>query len=128
VADFLLRPVAVAELKAAYKWYQGERAGLGEEFLQAVRASVDRAVAGPATYAVVHRDTRRVLVRRFPYGMFFRVVRWHRRLCCLFPLASKAGILEATKVMANPALQRMNTSVAPLPQLFTAERQYRWAY
>jgi plasmid stabilization system protein ParE len=74
VADFLLRPAAVAELKQAYKWYQGERPGLGEEFLQAVRASVDRAVAGPAAYAVVHRDTRRVLVRRFPYGMFFRVV------------------------------------------------------
>jgi hypothetical protein len=26
---------------------------------------------------------------------------WHRRIRCLFPLASKAGILEATKVMAN---------------------------
>jgi plasmid stabilization system protein ParE len=74
VADFFLRPPAVAELKQAYKWYQGERLGLGEEFLQAVRASADRAVAGPAAYAIVHRDTRRVLVHRFRYGMFFRVV------------------------------------------------------
>jgi hypothetical protein len=28
-------------------------------------------------------------------------------------------------VLPNPALQRMNTSVAALPRLFTAERQGR---
>jgi plasmid stabilization system protein ParE len=74
VTDFLLRPAAVADLRQAYQWYQSERPGLGEEFLQAVHASVERALATPAGYAVIHRDTRRVLIRRFPYGLFFRIV------------------------------------------------------
>jgi toxin ParE1/3/4 len=74
VPDFLLRPAAVADLRSAYQWYQAERAGLGEEFLQTVRAAVERATAAPQAYAVVHRDTRRVLLRRFPYGVFFRLV------------------------------------------------------
>jgi hypothetical protein len=30
-------------------------------------------------------------------------------------------------MLPNQALQRMNTSVAALPQSFTAERQGRWA-
>lgn len=74
VTDFVLRPAAVSDLRSAYHWYQTERAGLGDEFLEAVRAAVSGAVASPHTYAVVHRDTRRALVRRFPYGVFFRLV------------------------------------------------------
>ncbi len=74
MATYLLRPKAVADLRTAYQWYQAERSGLGEEFLDAVRAAIERAVAAPQTYAVVHRDTRRVLVRRFPYGIFYRLL------------------------------------------------------
>jgi len=36
-------------------------------------------------------------------------------------------IVGEPAMVSNPALQRTNTSVATLPQLFAAERQYRYA-
>lgn len=70
----ILRPALVADLKAAHVWYEGEREGLGEEFLREVEEAMDRAAEWPRMYPIVERDTRRVLVRRFPYGLFYRLV------------------------------------------------------
>jgi len=70
----VLRPAAAADVEAAYRWYEQRRAGLGDRFLDAVAATLRAIEAGPAKHAVVHRDARRVLVRRFPYAIFYRVV------------------------------------------------------
>jgi len=74
MAGFVLRPAAVADIRKAYRWYQAERPGLGEEFLEAVGRAAERAAARPAGHAVIYRDTRRIVVRRFPYGLFFRIL------------------------------------------------------
>jgi hypothetical protein len=47
-----------------------------------------------------------------------------RRLSCRDSANSFFGC--ETVVLANPALQRPNASVAALPLAFAAERQYRW--
>ena len=48
--------------------------GLGNEFLAALR-SAERAVqASLLAYRVVRRDTRRFMLRRFPYQLLYRVV------------------------------------------------------
>ncbi|MDP2787371.1 MAG: type II toxin-antitoxin system RelE/ParE family toxin [Pseudomonadota bacterium] len=69
----IYRPEAVADIVEASAWYARQKDGLGEEFLSAVRDTADRLSAQPLQYAVVHRDTRRALVRRFPYGLFYRL-------------------------------------------------------
>ena len=68
------RAVAAADLNRAYAWYEKERKGLGEEFLEEVRATVQSVLAIPQAYPVVTRQTRRALVHRFPYGLFFRII------------------------------------------------------
>ena len=60
------------EVDEAYAWYQ-QRAGLGEDFLSAVQEVLDRIQQNPQMYGVVYRDVRRGLLRRFPYGVFYRV-------------------------------------------------------
>jgi len=70
----ILRPAAAADVEEAYRWYEDQRAGLGEEFLTAVGAGFDTIAAHPLAAPVVHRDTRRLLLRRFPYGVFYRLV------------------------------------------------------
>jgi len=72
LTDFILRPAAVGDLREAYAWYEKERAGLGQEFLREVRATLDRVLDQPRAYPVIHRDTRRAIVRRFPYALFYR--------------------------------------------------------
>lgn len=66
------RPAAVLDIEAAYQWYEGQRPGLGEQFLEAVEAAVEAVLAFPEASPIVHRDARRVLLERFPYGLYYR--------------------------------------------------------
>ena len=74
MTKLILRPAAVGDLERAYRWYQREREGLGEDLLREVQAAIDSALENPRMYPVVHRDTRRILVRRFPYGLYYRLI------------------------------------------------------
>jgi plasmid stabilization system protein ParE len=71
--QLVVRPAAAADLEDAILWYEQQRAGLGHEFLAAVRVAFEKVLSNPEGYPIVHRSTRRVLIRRFPYGVYFRV-------------------------------------------------------
>jgi plasmid stabilization system protein ParE len=71
--EVIVRPAAAADIEEAFVWYERQRPGLGEEFLAAVAATRESIVAHPAMYPVIHRNTRRALLHRFPYGIFYRV-------------------------------------------------------
>ena len=73
MTKLLLRSAAAADFDEAYRWYERQKVGLGEEFLTAVDATLRDLLAHPATYPVIHRETRRVLLQRFPYAIFFRL-------------------------------------------------------
>ncbi|MBI4461190.1 MAG: type II toxin-antitoxin system RelE/ParE family toxin [Acidobacteria bacterium] len=69
----ILRPAAAADIEEAFLWYERQRAGLGDDFLAAVQATLDNIVTHPITYPVIHRNTRRALLHRFPYQIFYRL-------------------------------------------------------
>lgn len=70
----IVRPAAAADIEDAYRWYESQRPGLGEEFLAALRSTQDRVLEHPEACPVLHRDTRRALIpERFPYGLFYRI-------------------------------------------------------
>lgn len=66
---------AFDDLESAYRWYEEQRPGLGAEFVVAVEAAVASVLAFPEAQPVVHRDARRFLIERFPYGLFYRLDR-----------------------------------------------------
>ena len=68
----IIRPEAEADLVAARAWYEKQREGLGAEFILCVEEALQRIGRMPEMYAVVHRDIRRVLTRRFPYAIYYR--------------------------------------------------------
>jgi len=74
VTPHVFRAAAAADVERAYAWYEQQRAGLGEEFLVAVGQTVNDVLDAPERRPVVHRYTRRALVPRFPYGLYYRVV------------------------------------------------------
>ena len=67
-------PEAEADLVAAQNWYDQQRDGLGAEFLEEVRVVFRRIEQTPAMHAVVYKDVRRAIVRRFPYLVFYRTI------------------------------------------------------
>lgn len=67
----VVRPEAEAEIDEAAGWYEARLPGLGTEFLRAVDAGVSALQRNPAQFPLVHRDARRVVLRRFPYLILF---------------------------------------------------------
>ncbi len=68
-----LRPEAEADIEDAATWYDRQRNGLGQEFLDDILVVVDTIAENPNIYPVVNKQTRRAVVRRFPFGIFYRV-------------------------------------------------------
>lgn len=66
-------PRADLDVEAAFQWYENERPGLGVEFLDELRATYDWIVEGPLKYQEISSGIRRVLVRRFPYAVYFAI-------------------------------------------------------
>ena len=71
--QIVVRPAAAADIDEAFLWYEGQRAGLGHEFLAAAQTLIDAVAQYPLRYPVVRRNTRRALLRRFPYAIYFRI-------------------------------------------------------
>lgn len=71
--EVVVRAAAAADIDDAYLWYERRSAGLGEEFLAAVDAAQVRLAGDPEKFPIVHRETRRVLLQRFPYALYYRV-------------------------------------------------------
>ena len=69
--ELILAPEVEQDLAEASAWYESRRAGLGEEFLRCVDACIAAILRRPEMPAVVHRQYRRALVRRFPYAVFY---------------------------------------------------------
>ncbi len=53
-------------------WYEQQRPGLGTEFAAACRSALAVIRDRPQVFRLVHGDVRRVLLRRFPYAIFYR--------------------------------------------------------
>jgi plasmid stabilization system protein ParE len=69
----VFHPDVQPEVDAAYQWYEQQRPGLGTDFLVQLDSVLARLQVLPEAHQVVYQDVRRALVRRFPYGVFYRV-------------------------------------------------------
>lgn len=70
---FVVRPAAAADIDEAFLWYEGQRPGLGNEFLTAAQRVIDVVAEQPRRFPIIRRNTRRALLRRFPYAIYYRI-------------------------------------------------------
>ena len=90
--ELLIRGRAKRDVRRATKWYERQRVGLGTEFIVEVDAALQRIAGNPEQYEVVHREIRHCVLRRFPYGVFYRIG------------ANKISKACATWLIVRPAL------------------------
>ena len=69
----VLRDEALAEFDEAFDYYEGQRPGLGVDFVARVQQVFDRIAANPHMHAIVFADIRKAVVTRFPYCVFYRL-------------------------------------------------------
>ena len=82
--ELVLAPEAEQDISEAYDWYEARRYGLGEEYLTCVDACIQSICRMPELHAKVHDDYRRVLVRRFPYAIFYEFTDGRVTVYCVF--------------------------------------------
>ena len=67
------QPPADLDVESAFTWYEGQRPGLGSQFLAELSATFERVLDGPFMYEELRAGVRHAALRRFPYAVFFLV-------------------------------------------------------
>jgi plasmid stabilization system protein ParE len=70
--NYNLSQEAEADMLEAYVWYEEQKAGLGEEFLESLEKARRAILQNPETYRIRYRKkVRAFLVDRFPYLILY---------------------------------------------------------
>jgi plasmid stabilization system protein ParE len=64
---------AEEEMIAAALYYEDQTVGLGEHFVAEVQHAVQRIAEHPTANRIIKREVRRRLLRRFPFGILYRI-------------------------------------------------------
>lgn len=67
------RPEARADVLEIQRWYEDQRPGLGSEFREELARAIETIRESPHTWPILRRMTRRYLMHRFPYGIFYQI-------------------------------------------------------
>ena len=69
----VLLPAAKRDVKKAYQWYEEQKPGLGEVFLERVEECLRAIARSPKAFQPVAKDAHRAIVKQFPYVIFYRI-------------------------------------------------------
>jgi plasmid stabilization system protein ParE len=65
-------PEAVQDLLATQRWYGRWEPALARDFAEVFAAAVERIRRDPGSFPLVHGQIRRLVMKRFPYAVYFR--------------------------------------------------------
>jgi plasmid stabilization system protein ParE len=68
-----IRKLARSEVEAAFEWYRNHSPAAATRFLDAVDEAILLIVESPERYALVRGRLHRVLLRGFPYAVYYKV-------------------------------------------------------
>ena len=71
--SLIINPFAEEDLKDAKKWYDLQLEKLGDDFLKEIRKTIFHIQKNPLQFQKVRKQTRRAIVKRFPYSIYFVV-------------------------------------------------------
>jgi len=64
---------AKADVRSAHRWYRRIDRDLAHRFSLEARTTVRRIVQFPYQFPLVNGTVRQALLKRFPYGMYYRL-------------------------------------------------------
>jgi plasmid stabilization system protein ParE len=69
----IIRPEAEFDIQDAFEYYESQSPGLGSEFVRAIDACLSGIGRNPQAYPIIYKQARRVLIKRFPYGVLYLI-------------------------------------------------------
>lgn len=70
-SEIIVRREAQIEVQEAFQYYQDKSEGLGFEFMRSLDATLQSVKRNPLAYQTIYQEARRVLLRKFPYALFY---------------------------------------------------------
>ena len=67
------RKEAEFDIDACFDYYEEKREGLGHDFLLCIEEALGKLRRNPLIYQPIHKELRRIPIRRFPYRLFYLV-------------------------------------------------------
>lgn len=74
------------DLRKAYDYYEAAQKGLGHRFVQHFVEALDAISERAESFPIMYRFARRAIIRRFPYGVFFRDLGTHLEIFAIVDL------------------------------------------
>ncbi len=71
--NVLILSEAELDIDEAFVWYELNQIGLGKRFYESVDKSVRFISERPLSCAEIYNGLRRYVIKKFPYGVYFRV-------------------------------------------------------
>ncbi len=92
--SYNLSDEAEDDMFEAYCWYEKQRAGLGEEFLEALEIARETLLKNPATYRIRYKHkVRGFIVHRFPFIIHYIVEKQEVNVLSIFRTSRDPEIL-----------------------------------
>ncbi len=82
-------PEADKDLKEAALYYENCSPGLGMDFLNEYTEYLYRILDSPETYAIYHKNFRRLTLDRFPFGIVYEIYEDHIYVLAVMNLHKK---------------------------------------
>lgn len=73
--SLLLKPRAILMTKDAYNWYETQKPGLGEEFLEELDVLYHKLESHPEYFGKVKKNFRQVALKRFPFVIVYEIIK-----------------------------------------------------
>ncbi len=73
VSKVTVKPLAVLDIDEAIEWYEEKSKGLGKRFYLHFQLAIDDILKDPDAYFNITAQVRRVLIKNFPYKVFYTV-------------------------------------------------------
>ncbi len=77
-------PGVQEEVDQAYKWYKQCRTGLGQDFLKKIDQCLTQIKKNPQRFGIAVEDIREGQVKRFPFGIYYRVLSDRIRILAVY--------------------------------------------
>lgn len=74
---------ALADIEAAYNWYEDQKEGLGDRFITEVRETAARIDVNPMGFEKRIKEARKANLRKFPYALWFLIKEESLVIACL---------------------------------------------
>lgn len=89
--EIIVHQEADEEIKAAAIYYESLQPGLGEAFLQELTEGFAQVQKNPLAWEIFDDPIRRYLLRRFPYGIVYRLAPDQILILAVMHLRRKPG-------------------------------------